>query len=265
MHIILLWLYLSLSLSHSTILFATKYLALLQPTHATAYHCISFSVSSSVISPHFVTLLLQLKFPSLSLIKSTCLNLFLCSFKYLYTSSFFIALYLNFLRTCSMSLSLSTYISVLCNLYLQIIFLYSLIRSLCVKPLFHFLSLKPSDTPRRWASVTRWLYCFFNICPFVSIKMGLKNWLKNLQRRFNILPNIKQTRKQLTKTFKMLPIIGRNFAKSGHTAAPAVTQCQKAREMISKKLTQNRAASKEDTGAERERNRNGQVTKSVKM
>ena len=79
------------------------------------------------------------------------------------------------------------------------------------------------------------------------------------------MPNIKQTRKQLTKTFKMLPIIGRNFAKSGHTAAPAVTQCQKAREMISKKLTQNRAASKEDTGAERERNTNGQVTKSVKM
>ena len=40
---------------------------------------------------------------------------------------------------------------------------------------------------------------------------------KNVHRRFNILPNIKVTCKQLPNIFKMLPL-WRNFVKSGHTA-----------------------------------------------
>ena len=40
--------------------------------------------------------------------------------------------------------------------------------------------------------------------------------LKIFQMRFNSLPNIKSTRKQLPKTFKMLPL-WRNFTISGHT------------------------------------------------
>ena len=42
--------------------------------------------------------------------------------------------------------------------------------------------------------------------------------LKNLQIGFNILPNNKETLKQLPKTFKMLPIWW-NFPKSGHTVS----------------------------------------------
>ena len=51
-------------------------------------------------------------------------------------------------------------------------------------------------------SLTRRLYYFFNICPVVTMKMSPKA-LQKFQGRFNILPNIKLTRKHLPKVFKI--------------------------------------------------------------
>ena len=82
---------------------------------------------------------------------------------------------------------------------------------------FHLPRLIASNLPRMimTCSVTRWLYYIFNICPFETMKMG-SIALKYFQRRLNILPIMNKTRKQLSKTLKML-LLWRNFTKSGHT------------------------------------------------
>ena len=72
-------------------------------------------------------------------------------------------------------------------------------------------------TTERVNSVTRWLYCFFNICPFLTMKIRIIA-LKNVHIGFSVLPNNKCTLKQLPKTFKMLPTWWK-FVKSGHTAS----------------------------------------------
>ena len=72
-------------------------------------------------------------------------------------------------------------------------------------------------TTERVNSVTRWLYCFFNICPFLTMKIRTIA-LKNVHKGFSVLPTKKYTLKQLPKTFKMLPTWWK-FAKSGHTAS----------------------------------------------
>ena len=64
----------------------------------------------------------------------------------------------------------------------------------------------------------------FHYLPICNEWINVPNTIeeKILKKVLNILPNIKTTRKQLPKTFKMLPL-WRNFVKSGRViAAPNI-------------------------------------------